>query len=194
MRIKNCTLITDALMANSLLRKILLISALCMPQASQLQESTDWAQQKSQLKQMRQTWMSHDIHNYSFLLDRSCFGCFTKYPASVLIKDDKVVAVLDPDSREPIREKTLDGTPGPSLWPEQAELFPTIDELFDVVENAINDRDGSLQTNTISTGFSVEYDEMYGIPLTISIDNSRTTGGRLSTDSTTTFRVSGLAH
>jgi hypothetical protein len=181
-------------MNNEILRKFLFIGALFLPQVSQLQQTTDWTQEKIKLGEMRQRWIDQEIHDYSFLLDASCFGCPWYFPARVLVKEDSVVAVLDPDTGEPSRQKTTDGTQGRLLWPEEAEKFQTIDGLFTVVERAITDRDGSLQSNTISSGFSVEYDETYGIPLTIFIDNTRTVGGGVRSDSRNTYRISDLSH
>src|SRR5215204_2055463 len=107
---------TETTMNNEILRKFLFIGALFLPQVSQLQQTTDWTQEKIELSEMRQKWINQDIHDYSFLLDISCFGCFWYFPAQVLIKEGSVVAVLNPDTGEPLREKTTDGTQGRSLW------------------------------------------------------------------------------
>lgn len=185
-------------MGNDFFRKALFICALCLPQASQLQEITRWEQESMRLHDMQQLWRSQEIHDYSFLLDISCFGCFSKYPARIMIKEDKVVAVLNPDTGEPLRERTIDGTQGRSLWPEEAELFPDIDKLFDIVEGAIKDRDGSSPNYTVTSEFSVEYDETYGFPRTIHKDDSRAVSSqgrtRVSSDSSIAFRLSDFAH
>ena len=54
------------------------------------------------LKGNQQLWQQYNIKNYEFEIDRSCF-CEQLYPARVVVQNDTVSAVFDPETGEPLR-------------------------------------------------------------------------------------------
>ena len=153
--------------------KIIVLLLLVPPQVAQLQGLPDWAQEENRLEDNRQRWENHNIHTYSFLMDGQCFGCNLYYPARVLIEDNDVVAVLNPETGEPLRRRGSD--PGDLSIEERNRMFKSVDGLFTIVESAILDHEGTSHPGPKSSYFVVEYDEHYGYPRSISVEYSERT-------------------
>lgn len=101
-------------------------------------------------------WKEQNVENYSFEFTKFCYcgGLFT--PSIIVVKADTIHAVLDPETGEPLRDpQTYE-----LIFPMYSESFQTIDELFDIIENAQNNADELV----------VEYNQRSGYPEHIDID------------------------
>lgn len=101
-------------------------------------------------------WQEQNVENYSFEFSKLCYcgGLFN--PATIVVKADTIHAVLDPETGEPL----CDPQTGELVLPNYPNSFKTIDELFDVIENA---REKADELN-------VEYNQEFGYPQFITID------------------------
>merc|ERR1719183_148147 len=110
--------------------------------------SADATDHQAELDAFRTVWDSHRAIDYDYYYQRSC-ECMYEYTKQfeVQVRNDTVDAAF----------AVKDGTPAPDdmLW------LPTLDNLFDQIQSAI-DRS--------ATSISVRYNLTYGYPLSINID------------------------
>ncbi|MGD2070117.1 MAG: DUF6174 domain-containing protein, partial [Gemmatimonadota bacterium] len=97
------------------------------------------------LADARARWARADLTSYIWTVDRACF-CAGFGAAEIRVEDGEKVSV----------ERVDQG----SIPPEEAEFWPTVDELFEIVERAIQEA-GALE---------VDYDTATGAPLFVDID------------------------
>lgn len=91
-------------------------------------------------------WERNGLASYTWRVDRSCYcGAFGE--AEIRVLDGEKVSVIRPGTGEPVP-------------PAEARWFPTVDELFEVVEEARRD----------AHALEVEYDQETGAPLLVDID------------------------
>jgi hypothetical protein len=104
---------------------------------------------RAELRVRRERWATRRILDYQLTLSRSCF-CSPEGAGLV------VLTVLE---GEPVQwQYFLSGDP---IAPEWRAVFPTVEGLFDFVEDAIDRGAESIE---------VRYDEDLGLPTTIRID------------------------
>jgi hypothetical protein len=104
---------------------------------------------RAELRVRRERWAAQRILDYQLTLSRSCF-CSPEGAGLV------VLTVLE---GEPVQwQYFLSGDP---IAPEWRAVFPTVEGLFDFVEDAIDRGAESIE---------VRYDEDLGLPTTIRID------------------------
>lgn len=110
--------------------------------------------QNQNLAQARTRWESKDVVSYSYILELQCFCAPASElePVLVTVRNGEVVSLQywDPDPTK--------RTPAP------ASIFgpyDTVEELFDLVEDAI-DRDADV--------LQVGYDATYGFPSAVNVD------------------------
>jgi hypothetical protein len=120
-------------------------------------------EQARELKHNRDLWAAQKIANYRYSFQQICF-CqqeVTK-PVVIEVRGGARSSITRPAGQPP--------------QPEHFEGFDTVDKLFDVVQRAMDTKPDEL---------SVTYDEQYGYPTRIKIDQ------RLNTsDDETTYIVS----
>ena len=105
------------------------------------------------LSRARRTWSSTSISDYEFVVRRDCFCTLGGVAVRVVVQNYIVV------SRE------IDGTSTP-IPSSLGFLYPSIDGLFSVIQNAIDTRAYQIDT---------QYDDRYGFPTDVWIDyNQRT--------------------
>lgn len=104
----------------------------------------------------RSLWEEQGIESYTFEFSKLCYcgGLFN--PATIVVKADTIHAVLDPETGEPLRDPQT----GELVLPNYPNSFQTIDELFDVIENARKKADK----------LDAEYNRELGYPMFIGID------------------------
>ena len=104
----------------------------------------------------RNLWQQEGQENYSFEFSKLCYcgGLFN--PATIVVKADTISTVLDPETGEPLRDPQTNEL----VFPKYSDSFLTIDELFEVIEDARKNADK----------LSVEYDGNLGYPVLIEID------------------------
>jgi len=104
-----------------------------------------------ELQRHRAIWERTGPSSYAYAVELLCF-CAFRGPARVTVRDGALVSieVLEPE----------DGAPSLSQA-ELAELFPTVDGLFDLLEEAV-DRD--------AYAIDVTYDPASGVPLELYVD------------------------
>jgi Family of unknown function (DUF6174) len=107
-----------------------------------------------QLATARVRWASADIQSYHFEYNRVCF-CLpeARGPAVVTVRNGVVTDV------ELVQTNSVTGEP-------ILAAFPTIDDLFDLIQRAIEEGWDVLE---------VEYDEALGYPTSLTVDPSTTT-------------------
>lgn len=147
-------------------RRLLAALALLPLAAACLIDPYGSRQSQRELNASRQRWESHQIDDYQYVVEIGCF-CPPEViqPAVVVVRDDTVASVT----------YVADSQPAPD-W--AAERFPTVDGLFDVIQQAINREAVELQ---------VSYDRTYSYPRTISVDFRRNTA-----DDETAYRARDL--
>jgi hypothetical protein len=107
---------------------------------------------QDELDQNREVWESAGISNYSYRFQRSC-ECLPEVtrPFVVSVQNGVITEVRDFETGEVLDEDGL------------GELrVSTVEGLFDVIQEAINDRADSI---------SIEYDSELGYPSSINIDH-----------------------
>lgn len=114
-----------------------------------LLEADTWGERQEALDRNRDLWESQAVGSYTFRLLRSCF-CPVGGEFTVTVSDGAVVAA----------ERT-DGSPVPA---EDLQYLQTIDDLFDVIQTAIDYR---------ADRFEAEYDRDVGYPALIDLDSDR---------------------
>ncbi len=112
------------------------------------------------LETAKETWLASKSSSYSFDYRQSCFCAFVE-ETRIVVVSDTVQAVLNPETGEELIIETENGEqPIYEVWPD---LFYTIDELFDILEEA------SLTADFMKG----EYDANSGVPITVEIDYYR---------------------
>ncbi len=110
-----------------------------------------WRDEQRDLSWARRTWSSQFISDYEYVVRRNCYCVMGGVAVRVVVQGDRVV------SRE------IEGS-GVSVPVSMAYLYPTIDGLFSVVQEAIDSRADDIDTS---------YDSRYGFPTDIWIDYDR---------------------
>ena len=86
----------------------------------------------AQYERKRALWESHGFSYYSFVISMSCF-CSLPADARVIVADNAIYDVVDPLSGEPARMRS-----GEAVMPRFADVYKTIDELFDRIESELD--------------------------------------------------------
>jgi len=104
--------------------------------------------EQDELGKARARWEAHGSQFYSFTFQRGCFcpPAITR-PVRIEVWDGVVVSAVDPDTGDP-------------LDPPQ-EGFPTIDDLFDEIQESIDREADEIQAT---------YDEDLGYPVNVFVD------------------------
>lgn len=131
-----------------------LLMILSLPACS-LFDDKDSDSPNSNYRENYEQWQTTDFAEYNFIVDRSCFCGGGPYPAQIFVKADTISLVVDPDSQEPV---SIDSTQ------TYAAIYPTVEDLFDLVEDAIEKDADHLE---------VMYDNFNGFPWFIDIDYSK---------------------
>lgn len=102
-----------------------------------------------ELNRQRRQWEAQDLANYRYTGRRICF-CMREAvgPVLVEVREGTIASLTDQESGEPVGENFV-------------ELWPSIDGVFGLVQDAI-DREAAEIT--------VEYDAERGFPTSVSID------------------------
>jgi hypothetical protein len=105
--------------------------------------------QRRKLAEARTLWDRKDVASYSYLLELQCFCAPASQlePVVVTVRNGAVTSV-----------KYEDGTSAPGAV---FGAYDTVEELFDMIEDAI-DRDADM--------LQVGYDAVYGFPNVINVD------------------------
>lgn len=102
-----------------------------------------------ELNRNRRQWEAQGIEDYRFVARRACYcGQEAVGPVVVEVRDGEIAAQTYQETDQPVT-------------PTYAGLWPTMDGVFDIVQDAI-DRDAHQ--------IRVEYDPEHAFPTTISID------------------------
>lgn len=111
------------------------------------------------LEQAVQKWEKSKSSNYEFEYHVSCY-CIPHTPAKIIVKDDTVYQVLNPDTRDSLMIEVEENT---FEYAGEAfkDSYKTIDELFDVIRDA--KKEDADEVNA-------EYSSDNGIPESIFID------------------------
>ncbi|HEX8274779.1 MAG TPA: DUF6174 domain-containing protein [Longimicrobiaceae bacterium] len=106
-----------------------------------------------ELRAARAAWAGQGIDSYRYVIARSCGECTPESiaPALVEVRGGKTVSVVAATSVQQIQ-------------PELYRQFDTVEELFDVIEDAI-DQDPYR--------FSARYDSRTGVPVSYAADMDR---------------------
>ncbi len=101
----------------------------------------------------RALWDAAAIHDYSMSFQRLCVFCSVEFliPVRITVRGDTISEVTDLDTGAPVEE------PAPGV-------FLTIDEVFDVIQGAIDQSAAEI---------NVRYNSMFGYPTDVTIDLSR---------------------
>lgn len=101
----------------------------------------------------RTQWDAAEIHDYSINFQRLCLFCGVEFliPVRLTVRGDTIYEVTDVDTGAPVAE------PAPGA-------FLTIDEVFDVIQGAIDQSAAEI---------NVRYNSMFGYPTDVTIDLSR---------------------
>lgn len=107
----------------------------------------------AELRAARAAWQSQGIDSYRYVVAKSCGECLPESiaPALVEVRDGKTVSVVAATSVRQIN-------------PEFYGQYDTVEELFDVIGDAI-DRDPYR--------FSARYDSRTGLPVSYAVDFDR---------------------
>lgn len=104
-------------------------------------------------------WKQKHVTSYSIDYRRSCFCIFTS-TVRLVVKNDKIVELLDPTSGKPLKESEYSKLLPPNL---DASWFQTIDGVF-------------AQLTELSKGkprmLDMEFDPTYGFPTSVSYDQN----------------------
>jgi hypothetical protein len=111
----------------------------------------EWDFEQHDLTRARRTWSSNFIDDYEYVVRRDCFCTLSGVSVRIVVQNDRVVA----------REIDGTATPVPSSL---AYLYPTIDGLFSIIQDAIDQRAYRIDAT---------YDYDYGFPTDFYIDYDR---------------------
>jgi len=110
-----------------------------------------WDREQRDLSRARRTWSTSFIEDYEFVVRRNCFCLMGGVAVRVVVQRDVVVA------------REIDGTSTP-LPSGLAYLYPSIDGIFSVIQDAIDTRAYQIDAS---------YDGRYGFPTDVYIDYER---------------------
>jgi len=101
----------------------------------------------------RALWDAAAIHDYSMSFQRLCLFCSVEFliPVRITVRGDTIHEVTDLDTGAPVVE------------PAEG-AFLTIDGVFDVIQDAINQNAAEID---------IRYNSMFGYPTDVNIDFSR---------------------
>lgn len=117
-------------------------------------------QELKKLEEAKKIWIASKNSNYSFNYLQSCF-CAYVAETTIIVMSDTVHAVLNAETGEEVIVETENGEkPIQEVWPG---MFPTIDELFAILEHAANEADYMKGS----------YDATQGMPISVDIDYYR---------------------
>lgn len=105
-------------------------------------------------------WQDTKAENYTITINKQCYCPQGFYPANIVVEKDTVKHALNPDTGELIPIDTLTN----SNITSYSELYPTVDELFEIIIDAAQ-RDAEK--------LDVIYNDEIGYPEKIDIDYSR---------------------
>ncbi len=111
----------------------------------------EWDREQRDLSRARRTWSSNFINDYEFVVRRDCYCLMGGVAVRITVLRDVVVA------------REIDGTSAP-LPPGFAYLYPSIDGIFSIVQEAIDTRAYRIDAS---------YDSRYGFPTDVYIDYDR---------------------
>lgn len=111
----------------------------------------EWDREQRDLSRARRLWSAQGIDDYEYVVRRDCFCVMGGVAVRVVVQNHLVVA----------REIDLSGVPVPS---SAAYLYPSIDGLFGILQEAIDDRADEI---------TARYDASYGFPTDLWIDYDR---------------------
>lgn len=112
-----------------------------------------------ELKKNKRSWQEQEIRNYTYISEIYCF-CVVTGPAIVVVEEGNVVSLLDVETKEELM-RNVDGEER-SVLEVYPDLYPTIEQLFDVAIEA-NNRNAFV--------LDIEYQASpYRYPSTINID------------------------
>lgn len=139
--------------SRTFLRSLALVALLATTSACTVITGPDgqWGDEQRDLSWARRTWSSQFISDYEYVVRRNCYCTMGGVLVRVTVQGDRVV------SRE------IDGT-GVGIPASMAYLYPTIDGLFSLVQEAIDSRADDINAS---------YDSRYGFPTDIWIDYDR---------------------
>lgn len=86
----------------------------------------------AEIRAARQAWARQGLHAYSFTYDIGCF-CGTRVPTRVVVRADTVNALFDARTGEVLTPEQMGWLGGEASF---RRLYPTVDELFDRLEEA----------------------------------------------------------
>ena len=101
----------------------------------------------------RALWDAAAIHDYSMSFQRLCLFCSVEFliPVRITVRGDTIYEVTDLDTEAPVEEPA-------------AGAFLTIDGVFDVIRDAINQNAAEIDAR---------YNSTFGYPTDVTIDLSR---------------------
>ena len=133
------------------LRQSILCFALaaCSLPACSIFDPDEWAERRETLQRSRDRWAAEAAQTYRYEFRKSC-ECIPGFAGDVVIEvtDDAITALT------PLRE-------GVDVPEEQWPAFDTVEEMFQLIEIAIDER---------ARHFDVEYDPQLGHPTLINLD------------------------
>lgn len=136
------------------------------------------------LETSRERWEHHGIANYRYLFDSQCFCDQGPVPARIIVRADTLQAVLNPETGDTLLARGSDQP----VWTERPMQEPTLDRLFDIIDGELSRvfyrRPGSMH---------VAYNEDYGYPAYIHIDQRVGGAGAVAGDDELTITVDDLA-
>lgn len=134
-------------------RFIVLIIVVCAMTACQSNNDRDnLAQARDAYSRNLAKWGDADIHDYQFIYNTYCF-CVMLQNVVIVVQQDKVTSAFYQASGEYLPDNQLAG-------------LPTIDSLFNIIEDAINRNAYRL---------TASYNDDYGYPAEVSIDYEKNT-------------------
>lgn len=106
---------------------------------------------RGDLDAARRTWQDLGYRDYAFTFRWECFCAYTK-AVRIVVRDATVDEVTEVDT----------GNPPPSF----GQTFPTIDDLFDLIQDAFDRH---------AYDVSAVYDDTRGFPISVHIDYEKNT-------------------
>lgn len=151
---------------------LVLLLCLVLPSCSFLGLNDD---QRDRLEKHRHLWQEQGTSNYQFDLRKGCFCPYLNelYPATMVVHANTISAVLDPKTGDTLQAPRSEGT----ALEEFPHSYVTVEELFEVVERAIDEDYARLE---------VEYNEEVGYPERIDFEIGD------ATDDEVTYNASNL--
>ena len=147
---------------NSIFRKAPFL-LVCLPMLIACSDSH--GPEQSELNASLARWESADVEDYRFRFQRLCFCIFID-PVNIEVRGGEITSVVHADSGTVVDTTQMSG------------YFLTVDELFEVVQDAIDQEAYSL---------TVEYHAQLGYPTSIDIDYLLN-----AVDEEVSFRASGV--